>query len=200
MGECSIPKDIKDMSETNKAARYCAACRKKTDHTTLDHKYCPKKREILRERARIAREKRLEEKEIRTRETELISKVLDMSNKNDWPTLNTNTQQTKIAAIITCALLDEASQPGIFNQKLDEACEKNNLPKVKYTLEPNTAQNFLAAMTGSQNTNTMQVITKTHNNSTVKKINKTRQEIRNGMNQDSQDKNSLKQTNLEKIK
>ena len=72
-----------------------------------------------------------------------------MPNKKDWPTLNTNKQQTKIATIITCALLDEASKPGIFNQKLDEACKKNNLPIVKYKLEPNTAQNFLAAMTGS---------------------------------------------------
>merc|ERR1711895_91647 len=46
----------------------------------------------------------------------------------------------------------------------------------------------------------MQVITKTHNNSTVKKLTRPDKEIRNGMNQDSQDKNSLKQINLEKIK
>ena len=51
--ECIIPKNTKDMNETDKAARYCAACRKKADHNTLDHKHCPKKREILREIARI---------------------------------------------------------------------------------------------------------------------------------------------------
>ena len=99
--------------------------------------------------------------------------------------MNTNTQQTQIATIISCALLDEASQPGTFNQKLDEACKINNLPIVKYNLEPNTAQNFFAAITGSQKINRSQV------------INRPRSSV---MKQDTQDRNSLKQINLEKIK
>ena len=157
--ECPIPKDIKDMSESEKAARYCATCRKKTDHTTLDHKYCPIKREQLREKARTAREKRMEEKDKITRETELITRALDMSNKQEWPSLsmNINSQQTKMTTIITCALIDEACKPGIFNKKLKEACKNNNLPVVTYNLEPDTAQNFLAAMTSSQNKSNIQI-------------------------------------------
>ena len=132
------------MSESEKAARYCATCRKKTDHTTLDHKYCPIKREQLREKARTARENRLEEKDKITRETELITRALDMSNKQEWPSLSmsTNSQQTKMTTIITCALIDEACNPGIFNKKLKEACKNNNLPVVTHNLEPDTAQNF----------------------------------------------------------
>ena len=156
--ECSIPKNYKEMTPTDKAARYCATCRKKTDHTTLDHRLCPKKREIIRERARIAREKRIEEREKTERETELITKAIDISNRKEWPALMPNKQNTQTATILTCALIEEAFKPGIFNKKLEKAMKDNNLPVVKYQLEPDTAQNFLATITGAQKRNFNQPI------------------------------------------
>ena len=49
---CAIPKYRREMNDEHKAARCCANCNKKTDHTTLDHHFCPKIRAILRERVR----------------------------------------------------------------------------------------------------------------------------------------------------
>ena len=56
--QCNIPKDTQSMTEEQKAARYCCTCGKHTDHTTLDHRMCPAKRDIIREWARVEREKR----------------------------------------------------------------------------------------------------------------------------------------------
>ena len=149
--DCSIPKEVNKMSELQKAARFCAACRKKTDHTSLDHRYCPKKREIIRERARLARESKLEEQNKHKKETELIKKVLDLTDKKEWPALTiSNTQQTQVITIVTCALLDEATNPGVFSRKLEEGCTLNHIPPIKYRLEANTAQNFLSAIAGAK--------------------------------------------------
>ena len=129
--------------------------------------------EQLREKARTVRENRLEEKDKITRETELITRALDMSNKQEWPSLSmsTNSQQTKMTTIITCALIDEACKPGIFNKKLKEACKNNNLPVVTYNLEPDTAQNFLAAMTSSQSKSNNQIKNKSIRSSTASPLN-----------------------------
>ena len=103
------------MTDMQRNRRYCAACGQKGHHTTLDHKICPKKREILRERARIEREKRLANKNASSRDIELIRKTIDITNKEDFPTLkNQTTQHLKMAAIVTLALIDEANNPGIF--------------------------------------------------------------------------------------
>ena len=147
---CPIPspKDTRLLSEAHKSARYCAACRKKTDHTTLDHRNCPIKREKIRERARIAREKRAEGKENQDRDTELIRQTINMANKDEWPELKTNTQQhAKIVTLITLALVEEAIKPGIFNKKLEEGYKNNGLPVIKYNLEPQTATKFLEKIT-----------------------------------------------------
>ena len=83
--ECPIPKDIGEMNYQQKEARYCATCRTKASHTTLDHRICPKKREILRERARIEREKRIALKESSNKEIELIRKAINFNNNEEWP-------------------------------------------------------------------------------------------------------------------
>ena len=146
---CTIPKDFTAYTEANKAARYCATCKKKSDHTTLDHRFCPIKREILRERAQTARTKRLEEKTNHDKETELITRAINMSAQN-WPTINANNQQhAKIVTLVTVALLDEAVNQGTFTTKLEEGCKKNGLPTIKYTLEPNTAKTFMNIMAGA---------------------------------------------------
>ena len=45
-------------------------------------------------------------------------------------------------SIILLAILDENSNQGIFQQKLNSELAKNGLPLIKYTLEHNTAQSI----------------------------------------------------------
>ena len=147
---CTIPKDSRHMTEIQKAARYCAACRKHTDHTSLDHKQCPIKREIIRERARIAREKRLKENLSVKRDTDLINATLNMASYRDWPELQTsNKQHTKIVTLITLALLDEACEPGTFDKNLEDGLKNNELPTLNYKLGPHTATKFFESITGT---------------------------------------------------
>ena len=145
---CFIPKKSTELTESDKLARYCAACGKHTDHTSLDHRSCPKKKEELREKARIAREKRLHAKEGDKRDMELIKRTIDISNTREWPEIQTN-QHSTIAMVVTLALLDEASTSGVFNRKLEEACNDNGLPVIRYNLEPETAKHFQNIMCGA---------------------------------------------------
>ena len=151
--ECQIPKEIEKMSQQHKEMRYCAACKTRASHTTLDHRLCPKKRDILRERAMVEREKRIAIKEANNKEINLIRKALNFNNTEEWPLpkmLNENPQHAKIATIVTLALLDEAATPGLFERKIQEACRNNGLPEIKYKLEPNTATNFQRTLCGAQ--------------------------------------------------
>ena len=105
---------------------------------------------MLRVRARVAREKRLEEKEADKRDIDLIRRAMDLTNNSEWPALQTNNQQhSAIAMIVTLAMLDEAATPGIFNNKLEQACKDNGLPEIKYKIEPETAKQFQRAMAGA---------------------------------------------------
>ena len=54
--DCWIPR--KDLNEEQKRGRYCKTCAKKTDHTSLDHRLCPIKRNLLREKATAERERK----------------------------------------------------------------------------------------------------------------------------------------------
>ena len=74
---CGIPRKIEDMTEVHKHARYCEPCKIKGDHTSLDHSACPKKREIVRKRAKLARAKQTEENHANQREMDLIKRVVD---------------------------------------------------------------------------------------------------------------------------
>ena len=80
---CFIPKKTDELSESDKLARYCTACNRHTNHTSLDHRVCPKKREYLREKALAEREKRLQRREADKRDTELIKRTIDISNNRE---------------------------------------------------------------------------------------------------------------------
>ena len=152
---CPIPKELNEMSEQQKGARYCTTCKTKGTHTSLDHRLCPKKRNILRERAVVERGKRLTSNETNSRDIELIRKAIDLSNNEQWPmiqTTNQTPQNSKITTIVTLALLDEASNPGTFDKKLEEAFNNNGLPIIKYKLEANTAKNFQKTLCGAHST------------------------------------------------
>ena len=138
------------MTETQKRARYCIPCNRQGTHTSLDFGLCPKKREIIRERTREARRQREKIDTENMRDVELIKKVIDLSER-EWPSIQRNTQHNQISTIITLALIDEAVNPGVFQDKLTKACEDNNIQKVKYTLQPNIAKEFYNALTGKGN-------------------------------------------------
>ena len=139
------------MNQQQKEARYCAVCGIKGTHTTLDHRACPKKINILRERAQEEREKRIQSNMSCNREIELIRKAINISSEEEFPQIRP--QNSKIATIITLALLDEASSPGIFENKLKEACNNNGIPEIKYKLEPNTARDFRKTLCGASTAN-----------------------------------------------
>ena len=113
----------------------------------MDHSACPKKREIVRERAKLARAKQTEENHANQREMDLIKRVVDYQKTDVWPPLNQ--QNTKIATIISLALLDEANNPGVFQTKLTQSSQDNGIPAVNYKLEPNTAKIFFDTFTGA---------------------------------------------------
>merc|ERR1712121_252724 len=115
----------------------------------MDHTVCPTKREIIRGRTIEARTKRNVETQNNKRDLELITKIFDYTNTEAWPKLQHNPDQTKMSTIITLALLDEAVNPGIFQEKLTRSCEQNNIPKVNYRLEPNTATAFYNTLCGA---------------------------------------------------
>ena len=105
-------------------------------HNTLDHRACPKKRNIIRERASEERERRIRSKESTNREIELIRRAINISNEEEYPLIRNQSQigtqnHDKIATIISLALLDEAASPGVFEQKLNEACNNNGLSPIK---------------------------------------------------------------------
>ena len=136
------------MTIQDRQARYCVPCGKKGEHTSLDHTYCPKKREILQERVRESREKRKTETENNHKDIELIRSVFEYSNTNVWPTIYTK-QQIATSTIISMALLDQAVNPGTFQNKFKIGCEQNGIPTVKYIIERNTAKEFFNTMCGA---------------------------------------------------
>ena len=92
---CHIPRDFDRMTIHHKDSRFCAPCGIRGDHTSLDLSACPKKREIIRERARIMRNKEQEEHQTNKREEQLIKNVLDYANEKAWPSLKAHPQQHK---------------------------------------------------------------------------------------------------------
>ena len=56
--DCFIPNpNEREPTSREELVRYYVTCARRSDHTSLDHRLCPKK-EILRSRAREAREKK----------------------------------------------------------------------------------------------------------------------------------------------
>ena len=148
--ECSIPKRFEDMSERHKALRYCVPCGTTGSHSSLDHTRCPTKRKIRLDRVREIREKRQDEIKDKKRDLHLIKSVFDYSNTEAWPLPQGNTQQIKTTAIISLSLLEEYSNPGSFQNRLNQACKDNGLPEIKYSPSTNMVRDFWQAASGSE--------------------------------------------------
>ena len=146
---CPIPRKLDNMTPRQKSIRYCAPCDTTGDHTSLDHSLCPKKKEIIQERIRVGREKREHDIQSDAKDINLIKKFVDMTHNETWPNLKINKQQTQLTTLITLAIIDEAFNPGLFQDKLNESCISNGVIPVKYTLEPNTAKEFIKTLSGA---------------------------------------------------
>ena len=137
------------MTHQQKSARLCIPCGNRGDHTSMDHAACPKKREIVRERARLARENDIQEQKTTLRDTNLIKTVLDTQKHEFWPQLTNNPNHTKITSLVALALIDDAVHPGSFSDNFKYACTSNGLPEINYKPAEGTAQAFFKAITGN---------------------------------------------------
>ena len=144
--DCSIPKDLTDMTQRQKEKRFCIPCDQRGTHTSLDHSQCPTKREIIQKRIRAARAERTNQNKSEERDLNLIKSVIDFQ-QDAWPELS-QARHIKISTIISLALMDEASNKGVFQNKLTEGCKNNGIPEIKYNLEPNTATHFFNTLAG----------------------------------------------------
>ena len=129
------------MTLEQRTTRFCIPCGTSSNHTSLDHRYCPQKRSTVQARIKSAREERTQTKATTERVSILIKKKHELSNIDKWPTLRVNQEQKqKTSTIILLALLDDSKQPGIFQHKFSQALQNNGLPDVKYTPELGTAE------------------------------------------------------------
>ena len=147
--ECFIPRKTEDMTHEQKRARLCIPCGNRGDHTSMDHAACPKKREIVRERAKLARESDIQEQKTIQRDTNLIKTVLDTQKNDIWPQYTHNPNHTKITSLVALALIDDAVHPGSFSENFKNACTSNGLPEIKYKPAEGTAKAFFKAITGN---------------------------------------------------
>ena len=154
--DCTIPRTIDKMTPNHKAMRYCIPCNTTGNHTSLDHSLCPKKKEIIQERIRAGREMREIHMQSVDKDINLIKNVIDQTFNETQSNLTLNKQQTQITTILTMALIDEAFNPGVFQDKLSKECESNGLLPVKYSLEPNTAKEFVKTLSGATDLNSTQ--------------------------------------------
>ena len=60
--QCDIPKDINRMTLEQKQRRHCIPCNNDGDHTSLDHRLCPTKRNLVQTKISEARESKKESK------------------------------------------------------------------------------------------------------------------------------------------
>ena len=146
---CDIPRTLQEMTQEHKDNRYCAACKKKGDHTTLDHAQCPTKKAMIQGWVREARTKRTEDNQAKQHDIDLIRNVIEFSNTEEWPTLQHNSQQTRVTTIVAMALLEEAVMPGSFQAKLTQNLANNGISDIKYTPHPETARAFFHAVCGA---------------------------------------------------
>ena len=145
--DCRIPRKTEQRTSQQKDACYCIPCNRKGDHTSLDS-FCPKKREIVQQRIQMIKNEKERENQEKQKDINLIKRVLDFSNRETWPLPGNKNQTAKYSAIISLALLDEATHPGQnkFQIKLTNGCKDNNLPTLNYRPEPKTAEIFFNAM------------------------------------------------------
>ena len=144
--ECPIPKDVNEMTTQHKERRFCVPCNNSGNHTSLDHRACPTKRRMVQDRIKESRKLRDEEDEKLEEEKKTFQKAFEYIS-NEYPLLpNTVNKNTTVATITTLALLDEAINPGTFQENFNKACDDNNIGRVIYQPNPRTAKAVFQAI------------------------------------------------------
>ena len=81
------------MTSEQKQRRHCIPCNSDGDHTSLDHRLCPIKRNLVQSKIREARENRQREQDENKKDMELIKKTIEISTTDTWPALQQNQRQ-----------------------------------------------------------------------------------------------------------
>ena len=136
--QCTIPKEQSEITPQQKARLFCVPCNKQGDHSSLDHRACPTKRKIVQERIKESRKQREEEDMKLQKEKQTMKKAFEYIS-SEFPQINQMNCNITTATIITLTLLEEAVSPGCFQEKLNKACEDNNVDKVIYKPDQKTA-------------------------------------------------------------
>ena len=127
--QCDIPKNIDKMTSEQKQRRHCIPCNSDGDHTSIDHRLCPIKRNLVQSKIREARENRQREQDENKKDMELIKKTIEISTTDAWPALQQNQKQQQMTStIVLLALLEKNSNPGIFQNKLGQQLQKTACP------------------------------------------------------------------------
>ena len=133
-----------DYNEYQNNQAYCISCRAANGHCSLNHRACPVKKNIIKNRILENRSNRAHLKEEKKKESELGKQIaIELSNINEWPTLQSKSNIPEptlaMSAIITLAMIEEAHCQGSFQAGLDKACDLNIFPKFKYELNHEAA-------------------------------------------------------------
>ena len=131
-------------SEYHKNQAYCIPCRNANGHCSLNHRACPVKRNMIKNRILENRSNRAKVNAEKNKGSELGKQIADeLSKIKEWPCLpaqaNILESSITMSAIITLAMIEEAHCQGSFQTSLDKACTVNNFPKFKYDLDHDAA-------------------------------------------------------------
>ena len=144
--QCELIPNISpsDYSEYHNNQAYCISCRAANGHCSLNHRACPVKKNIIKNRILENRSNRAYLSEEKNKESELGKQIaIELANINEWPTVkakpNIPEPSLAMSAIITLAMVEEAQCQGSFQAGLDKACDANNFPKFKYELNHEAA-------------------------------------------------------------
>ena len=144
-------------TEQHRNQAYCITCRAADGHCSLNHRACPVKKNIIKNRILENRNLRAKACEEENKKSELGKQIAkELVNLNEWHKPPTNEAaealpepSMSMTAIITLAMVEEAHCKGSFQDSLDKACTDNNFPKFKYNINRDTAVMVVKNLTGN---------------------------------------------------
>ena len=109
-------------SEHHKYQAYCIPCRAADGHCSLNHRACPIKKNIIKNRIFNNRTLRANAYEEKKKESELGKKIaIELTNLNEWPKPPAQEKLPEpslaMTAIITLAMVEEAHCQGSFQKR-----------------------------------------------------------------------------------
>ena len=114
-------------SEYHKNQAWCITCKAADGHCSLNHRACPVKKNIIKDRILNKRNLRANEQVEKEKESELGKQIaIELVNLNEWPKPPTREilpePTLAMSAIITLAMVEEVHCKGTFQNNIDKAC------------------------------------------------------------------------------